>query len=655
MRNGPANFSCGKFCLALAALFAISACQAATINFQGRSYNVTVVALPVTVPVSGVCDLIFVQVPTGEKFLMIPSDATARGDFDIDAAKQRFYMLDRNTGNVVSFTSIDGTLINLDGTFFSTTVQNPGFGQNPLETITRPLIISSQENPVDPCIISAELLGYRTDGPVDGRQKIYSITRESGSSVSAQFLTTLKNADPANNNINAFVEYDADTTNFLTLQISLDVTLNTDIRDRISAFSSDGNGTLVSEIVLESNTAFPNFSGSCAGIAADPTTGTIYVLDSGARQIFVITPRKPAISKISPNNGPTSGGTSVTISGVNLPGDAAVFIDGIAATGVTVSGSGNSITATTPAHAVGTVTVTVTGTGIPANAPLTLSNAFSYVNTPPNVVLLASPTQGLPPLEVSFNLTGTGDTDGTLTSLVLDFGDGNSSTLPADVSLLTVSHTYIAQGTYTATLTATDNQGGSKKATQVIIVGQGADLTLRALTFKSDSKIGTNAKETFKLTGELVLPDNISLSEAQLTVAFVNPVDGALTLCPDLNQFVSAINGGQFCARLNTSGYFRGVFMNFKTKALKKLSLPPNTYTFTFSAKVSDLDPQLNEALVNANGEPALPALDKNSHVGKVVIVVRLKTAAAQELQYVKVAVVQIKSSKSSKVQLDRQ
>ena len=65
------------------------------------------------------------------------------------------------------------------------------------------------------------------------------------------------------------------------------------------------------------------------------------------------------ITGISPNRGPTVGGTTVTISGINLTGATAVTFGGTAASSVT-NISANQVRAVTPPHAVGGVDVVVT-------------------------------------------------------------------------------------------------------------------------------------------------------------------------------------------------------------------------------------------------------------------------------------------------------
>ena len=84
----------------------------------------------------------------------------------------------------------------------------------------------------------------------------------------------------------------------------------------------------------------------------------------------------PIVSGVSPNNGLTTGGTGVTITGTNFVAGAGVTFGGTAATNVVVVNS-TSITATAPAHAAGAVTVTVTVNSQSGS----LSNGFTY-NTP---------------------------------------------------------------------------------------------------------------------------------------------------------------------------------------------------------------------------------------------------------------------------------
>ena len=109
----------------------------------------------------------------------------------------------------------------------------------------------------------------------------------------------------------------------------------------------------------------------------------------------------PTITAISPNSGPTSGGTAVTITGTNFLSGATVTFGGTAATNVTVV-SGTSITATTPAHAAGAVNVVVTDSGGSA----TVVNGFTYVSSPPTITTI-SPNSGSTNGGTAVTITGT--------------------------------------------------------------------------------------------------------------------------------------------------------------------------------------------------------------------------------------------------------
>ena len=79
-------------------------------------------------------------------------------------------------------------------------------------------------------------------------------------------------------------------------------------------------------------------------------------------------------------------------------------------------------------------------------------------NLPPTAVASATPTSGVAPLPVNFNGSGSSDPDGSIVSYAWTFGDGGAG------SGVAPSHTYANPGSYTATLTVTDNSGatGSK-------------------------------------------------------------------------------------------------------------------------------------------------------------------------------------------------
>ena len=114
------------------------------------------------------------------------------------------------------------------------------------------------------------------------------------------------------------------------------------------AFSVNGNGSVTATA--------PGEARGTVDVTVTSADGTSAV--SSADEYTYVPP--PAVSSLAPSTGPQSGGTSVTITGVNLTGATSVRF-GATAVSFTVT-SATAITATSPAE-TGAVNVTVTTTG----------------------------------------------------------------------------------------------------------------------------------------------------------------------------------------------------------------------------------------------------------------------------------------------------
>jgi hypothetical protein len=111
----------------------------------------------------------------------------------------------------------------------------------------------------------------------------------------------------------------------------------------------------------------------------------------------------PTVTGVSPNAGPTSGGTSVVITGSGFSGVTAVTFGAVPATSFVVNHAGQ-ITAVSPAQGAGTVNVRVTtGAG---TSPIAAANQFTYVTSPPTVTSV-SPNSGPTSGGTSVVITGT--------------------------------------------------------------------------------------------------------------------------------------------------------------------------------------------------------------------------------------------------------
>ena len=115
----------------------------------------------------------------------------------------------------------------------------------------------------------------------------------------------------------------------------------------------------------------------------------------------------PTLASASPGSGPITGGTTVTLTGMNLTGALGVSFDGVPATSVNVVNA-NTVTAITPAHAVGAVDVAVK---TPAGM-VRLAGSFQYI-VPAPTISSVTPNSGSSSGGTIVTLTGTNFTGAT--------------------------------------------------------------------------------------------------------------------------------------------------------------------------------------------------------------------------------------------------
>lgn len=120
----------------------------------------------------------------------------------------------------------------------------------------------------------------------------------------------------------------------------------------------------------------------------------------------------PTVTGVSPTSGPSTGGTSVTITGANLSAATAVKFGSTNATGFTVNSS-TSITATAPAGTAGTVDITVATAG--GTSTTSASDRFTYVAAP--IVSSISPSSGSTGGGTTVVITGIGFVDGAMVTI----------------------------------------------------------------------------------------------------------------------------------------------------------------------------------------------------------------------------------------------
>ena len=142
------------------------------------------------------------------------------------------------------------------------------------------------------------------------------------------------------------------------------------------------------------------------------------------------------------------------------------------------------------------------------------------------------------PLLVNFDARGSSDSDGTIVSYQWVFGDGNSG------SGAQLDHTYANAGSYTATLTVTDDDGASDMASQLITVTATGNTLAGTITAPDDNVIDGDTNDP--LSDER--PNNDLASAQRLP----NPaaVGGYVTTTP------TDVSGDRFAARADGSDFY---------------------------------------------------------------------------------------------------
>ncbi len=221
--------------------------------------------------------------------------------------------------------------------------------------------------------------------------------------------------------------------------------------------------------------------------------------------------------------------------------------------GTMASGINGSHTYVNPGNY--TVTLTVTDNdGLTGVDSETIVVTEAVVLEGPEAIFTTTITTGDAPLAVGFDAANSTDSDGAIVSYDWDFGDMNSGTG------VSPNHMYLIPGTYTVTLTVTDNDGLKDSATETIVITE--EVVLEApvaeITMDTDSgeaplivsfdgsasndsdgaivsydwdfgngetASGVNVGETFNEAGEyditLTVTDNDGLSDSKVVTLIV--------------------------------------------------------------------------------------------------------------------------------------
>ncbi|MDP1919378.1 MAG: PKD domain-containing protein, partial [Myxococcales bacterium] len=169
-------------------------------------------------------------------------------------------------------------------------------------------------------------------------------------------------------------------------------------------------------------------------------------------------------------NTSVAAGTTITFAGMATdPEDGALSGSSVRWSSSRDGALGTGASFSTGALSVGAHTITFTATdagGRSGSASIAVTVTMSAMNVPP-LARLTGPGTAQATDTLSFDGSTSTDTDGTITSYRFDFGDGST---PVTSATSTASHAFATAGTYSVTLTVTDDRGSTALATLQVVV-----------------------------------------------------------------------------------------------------------------------------------------------------------------------------------------
>jgi len=299
-----------------------------------------------------------------------------------------------------------------------------------------------------------------------------------------------------------------------------------------SYFWSFGDGTNATGMVATH--AYVNNGLYSATLEVTDNDGAV---NTTARSITVL--NRPPVASFTVSSSSVSTGTSVYFNASasydpdgSIVGYSWNFGDGSNGTGVTVSHSYVEN---------GTYLVTLTisdddGSASSANATETV------IDRPPVASFTDSASTVLTNVTIYFNASASYDPDGSIVSYFWAFGDGTNATG------FTSSHAYAENGTYTVTLTVTDNDGStaSTNATKTVLDRPPiANFTESADTVYTGDTISFNASSSYDVDGAIVsyfwtFGDGVNASGVVTSHSYVENGNYTVTLIVTDNDGITA-------------------------------------------------------------------------------------------------------------------
>ncbi|OWK39902.1 IPT/TIG domain-containing protein [Fimbriiglobus ruber] len=187
---------------------------------------------------------------------------------------------------------------------------------------------------------------------------------------------------------------------------------------------TDYSGVTASPLVFAPGQTTADIAGTLAPGSGGQTltvtlgTPTNATLGATTTNTLMVLPPTPAVTGLSPSSGPTTGGTTVTITGTSLGNATAVAFGGVV--GAIVSDTPTQIVATAPTGTVGTVDATVTTAG--GTTITSAADQFTYFALPASPPPASLPPASPPPTSQAVSAPAGGTAPVSLTATGADTG-----------------------------------------------------------------------------------------------------------------------------------------------------------------------------------------------------------------------------------------
>lgn len=336
----------------------------------------------------------------------------------------------------------------------------------------------------------------------------------------------------------------ADGVDSATVTVALKDAFQNAVAGKTVSLSGAGSSTITTVIGTTDAAGLATFTVTSAQAGSVTYTATVVTdavtVTQTATVTFTAVSLTPAVTSVSPNFGPTQGGTTVSVLGTGFQTGAVVTFDGVAANTTVVSLT--EIRAISPAHASGKVVVTVTNINTLSG---TLNSGFDYNDSPSfSSGVTVSPAVAVAGQVVTATVPSS-DPEGNPLTTAYTWGDGSGGG--------TNTHVYSLPGNFTLTVEISDGVNAAVSSTLTVTViaaalpGGETDTDADGFSDAEELAAGTNPQNAESKPAENgANPLTMTVSKLQITLNFARAQKDSITVAGS----VPAPNGFAFTDEL---------------------------------------------------------------------------------------------------------